>query len=596
MYDYKAPVRDSEFVYFELFDFESLYQELGYGDVTRELWLSIAKEAAKFAEEEVAPVWQSGDSEGCTWKDGEVTTPKGFKEAYQKFMEGGWPLMDYSEDEGGQALPESVRTAVSEYWATANYAWSTFIGFGWAGSKSLRGFASKALQDKYIPKFATGEWLGTMCLTEPHCGTDLGLMRTKATPKGEDGVYEISGTKIFITSGEHDFTENIVHLVLAKIEGAPEGTAGISLFVVPKFLSDDEGNLGERNGVSCGSLEHKMGIKASATCVMNFDGAEGYIVGEQHRGLQAMFLMMNAARIGTGLQGMAHAELGLQKSVGYARERLQMRSLAGPQAPEQKADPIIVHPDVRRMLLTQKAIAEGGRMFVAYCARLVDINKAHADEKVRAHADMQLSFVTPIVKALLTELGFESSSLGMQCYGGHGYIKEWGMEQNVRDSRIAMLYEGTTGVQALDLLGRKMLATQGKAAEPFFAEVAAFCAEYQDDERVQMLASLLPRLQKITQAVGEKAMNDPNEVGAASVDYLMFTGYTILGYLWAKAANLAQSKIDAGDNSDFYQAKVATANFYYAKILPRVEALEASILNGGASLSAMTEDQFLAHL
>lgn len=594
MYDYKAPVRDTEFVCFEMFDFEKHYEALGY-DVNQEFFMAITKEAAKFCEEEVAPIWQQGDTEGVKWDDGEVTTPTGFKEAYKLFAESGWQSLDYKEDEGGQGLPESLRVIMNEYTSTANFAWSSYTAFAWAGTKSLRSYAGKAIQEKYIPKFASGEWLGSMALTEPHCGTDLGMMRTKAVP-AEDGSYKITGTKIFITAGEHDMTENIVHLTLARIEGGPEGTAGISLFVVPKFLSDDEGNLTERNNARCGSVEHKMGIKASATCVMNFDEATGYIVGQPHKGLQAMFLMMNAARVGTGLQGMAHAELGLQKSVGYARDRLQMRSLTGDKNPDGPADPIIVHPDVRRMLLTQKAIAEGGRMLVTYCTKLIDVSNAHTDEAARAEADSQLSFITPIVKAFLTELGFESANLGMQCFGGHGYIKEWGMEQNVRDARISMLYEGTTGIQALDLVGRKVLATQGKAAMPLLNEIGEFCAANAGDAKVDQVAALLPRIQKLTETVGTKASNNPEEIGAASVDYLMFMGYVIFAYMWAKAALIAQAKIDAGDSSDFYQAKVNTANFYFDKLLPRVETLEVSIQAGADSLMTMTEEQFLSHI
>ena len=410
MYEYKAPQRDTHFVYQDLFDFSSHYQSLAkYEEVTPELWSSIVAEGARFAENVVAPLNQSGDEQGCSWNEGAVTTPGGFREAYQQYQQAGWPSLDFEPEEGGQGLPESLKVVLGEYLGTANYAWSSLIGFGWAASKSLRAYASRELCEMYIPKYCTGEWLGTMCLTESHCGTDLGLMRTRAVPNA-DGSYSITGTKIFITSGDHDLTDNIVHLVLARLEGAPAGTAGISVFVVPKFL-DDNGKPGERNGVQCGSIEHKMGIKGSATCVMNFDEARGYLVGEPNQGLRAMFLMMNAARVGTGMQGLGHAEMGLQKSAAYAQERLQMRSLGGPKNPDGPADAIIVHPDVRRMLLTQKAIAEGGRMLVAYCARLIDIYNAHENPEERKRADQQLSFLTPVVKAFLTELGFESASL-----------------------------------------------------------------------------------------------------------------------------------------------------------------------------------------
>lgn len=596
MYEYKAPQRDTFFVYQELFDFSSHYRSLTrYEELTQDLWSSIVSEGARFAENVVAPLNQSGDEEGCSWKDGVVTTPGGFKEAYRQYRQAGWPSLDFEPGEGGQGLPESLKMVLAEYLGTANYAWTSLIGFGWAACKSLRAYASKELCDTYIPKYCTGEWLGTMCLTEPHCGTDLGLMRTRAVPQG-DGSYSITGTKIFITSGDHDLTENIVHMVLARIEGAPAGTAGISVFLVPKFL-DDNGQPGRRNGVHCGSIEHKMGIKGSATCVMNFEEAQGYLVGEPNRGLRAMFLMMNAARIGTGMQGLGHAEMGLQKSAAYAQERLQMRSLSGPKNPNGPADAIIVHPDVRRMLLTQKAIAEGGRMLVAYCARLTDIYNAHDDPEERKRADQQLSFLTPVVKAFLTELGIESASLAVQCFGGHGYIREWGVEQNLRDARIATLYEGTTGVQSLDLLGRKVLASQGAVAAPLFAEIAAFCEANVGDERVQQLAALLPRLQNLTLEVGAKAQSSPDEVGAASVDYLMFVGYVLFAYFWARAGLLARKKIADGAAEDaFYASKVHTAEFYFAKLLPRVEALEKSILAGADSLMAMPEEQFLAHI
>ena len=595
MYDYKAPLRDSRFVYLELLDFEDHYRSLDRDDLNADLICGILEEAAKFAEGELAPLNQTGDREGCSFEDGRVTTPAGFRDAWNTYRDNGWPGMEFREEEGGQGLPESLRIAINEYFGSANWAWNSLIGFGSAGSKCLRLHAGADLQEKVIQRYASGECLGTMCLTEPHCGTDLGMLRSKAVPTA-DGSYRVTGTKIFITSGDHDLTDNIIHLVLARIEGATSGTRGISLFVVPKLHLEgpDEG---QPNGVACGAIEHKMGIKGSATCVLNFDGAVAYLVGEENRGLPCMFPMMNAARIGTGQQGLCHAELGLQKSVGYARDRLQMRAATGPQNPDSPADPIIVHPDVRRMLLTQKAIAEGGRMLVGYCARLVDQSALSADEGRRTEADAKLAFLTPIVKALLTELGFESANLGMQCFGGHGYIQEWGMEQNVRDARIAMLYEGTTGIQALDLLGRKVLGTGGKAAAPALKEIAGFCGTDPSHPHSAALQQQMTLIQELTAHIGKSAMEDANEVGAASVDYLMLWGYTLLGYLWARAARKAQEVLDKGaSDPSFYEAKIQTANFFFEKILPRSLALETQARNGASSLMAMDEDAFLSQI
>lgn len=595
MYEYKAPVRDTQFVCLELLDFETHYSMVGQSELTADLLSSILEEAAKFAETELAPLNAVGDAEGCTLSDRGVETPTGFKQAWEIYKNNGWPGLEFLESEGGQGLPESVRVLITEYFGSANWAWNSLIGFGAAGSKSLRAYASRELIDKVVPKYASGENLGTMCLTEPHCGTDLGLLRTKAVPTG-NGNYAITGTKIFITSGDHDLTDNIVHLVLARIDGAPSGTKGISLFVVPKLHLEGV-EAGEPNGVSCGAVEHKMGIKGSSTCMLNFDGAIGYLVGEENRGLPAMFPMMNAARIGTGQQGMCHAELALQKSVGYAKDRLQMRGANGPVLKNSPADPIIVHPDVRRMLLTQKAIAEGGRIMVAYCAKLVDQSAWHPDEKVRSSANEKLAFLTPIVKAFLTELGFESANLGMQCFGGHGYIKEWGVEQNVRDARIAMLYEGTTGIQALDLLGRKVLATGGAATASTVQEIQTFCAEDPDHPHCKAISEHLVRLVSLTEVISLAASKDANEVGAASVDYLMIWGYTLMAYFWARAARAADAALESGSTEvDFYGSKIKTANFYFEKLLPRTLAHEMQAKNGGGSLMAMSEDEFLAHL
>lgn len=451
-------------------------------------------------------------------------------------------------------------------------------------------------QDAYLTKLVSGEWTGTMCLTESHCGTDLGMLRTKAEPQA-DGTYKVTGTKIFISAGEHDMADNIVHIVLARLPDAPAGTKGISLFIVPKFLSAADGGVGERNAVNCGSIEHKMGIHGNATCVMNFDGATGYLIGPPNKGLNCMFTFMNTARLGTALQGLAHAEVAFQGGLKYARDRLQMRSLTGPKAPEKAADPIIVHPDVRRMLLTMKAFAEGTRAMVYFTAKQVDIVKYSEDPEQKKSADALLAFMTPIAKAFMTEVGFEAANHGVQIYGGHGFIAEWGMEQNVRDSRISMLYEGTTGIQALDLLGRKVLMTQGEALKGFTKIVHKFCQSNEGNEGVQEFVTPLAALNKewgeLTLKVGMAAMKDREEVGAASVDYIMYSGYACLAYFWADMARLAAEKLAAGTADEaFYRAKIQTARFYFQRILPRTRTHVAAILSGAGNLMDMKEEDF----
>merc|ERR1712093_329255 len=467
----------------------------------------------RFAREVLLPLNQSGDEEGCLLEGGEVKAPKGFKEAYQQYVEGGWPSLAADPEQGGQGLPHSLAMMLSEMICATNLAWGMYPGLSHGAADALRHHGTDEQKATYLTKLVEGVWTGTMCLTEPHCGTDLGLIKTRAVP-AEDGAYHITGTKIFISAGEHNLAENIVHLVLAKLPDAPEGSKGISLFVVPKFLPDAAGNPGERNGVSCGSLEHKMGIHGNATCVMNFDGATGYLIGEPNKGLNAMFTFMNTARLGTALQGLAHSEIAFQGGIQYARERLQMRSLTGNKAPEKPADPIIVHPDVRRMLLTMKAFTEGNRAVVYFTAK---------------QADALLAFLTPIAKAFMTEVGFEAANHGVQIYGGHGFIAEWGMEQNVRDARISMLYEGTTGIQALDLLGRKVLMTQGEALKCFTKIVHKFCQTEEGNEAISEFVAPLNALNKewgeLTMKIGMAAMKDREMVGAASVDYCMYSGY-----------------------------------------------------------------------
>lgn len=593
MPDYKAPLRDLRFVRNELLGYEAHYASLPDAqDATPDMVDAILEEGAKFCEQVLSPLNRIGDEQGCTLTETGVTTPTGFKEAYQQFVAGGWPSLASDTEFGGQGLPASLGFVLSEMMGEANWSWGMYPGLSHGAMNTLETHGTQEQKETYLTRLVSGEWTGTMCLTEPHCGTDLGMLKTRAQPQ-EDGTYRISGTKIFISAGEHDMAENIVHIVLARLPGAPEGTKGISLFIVPRHRPDA---LNESNGVSCGSLEHKMGIHGNATCVMNFDEATGYLLGEPNKGLNGMFTFMNAARIGTGIQGLAHSEIAYQGAVRYARERLQMRSLSGAQNPDGPADPIIVHPDVRRMLLTIKAFSEGNRALVYYTAQIADLLKS-PDEKVREQADLQLSFLTPIVKAFLTETGFEAANLGLQCFGGHGYISEWGMEQNVRDSRIAMLYEGTTGIQALDLLGRKVLLTQGATMRPFTKVIHKFCQAQAENaalkEFIEPLATLNKEWGELTMAIGMKAMANREEVGAASVDYLMYSGYACLAYFWAKMAHTAQQALASGTTEEgFYQAKIQTAQFYYQRLLPRAQMHKACIESGADNLLAIKEEDF----
>ncbi|MGR2738870.1 acyl-CoA dehydrogenase C-terminal domain-containing protein [Billgrantia sp. Q4P2] len=597
MPDYQAPLRDLRFVMDEMLDYPAHYARLPGGEeATPDVVAAILEEGARFAREVLLPLNQSGDQEGCLLEGGEVKAPKGFREAYQQFVEGGWPSLAADPVHGGQGLPHSLAMALNEMICSTNLAWGMYPGLSHGAADALRHHGTEEQQATYLTKLVEGVWTGTMCLTEPHCGTDLGLIKTRAVPT-VDGAYEITGTKIFISAGEHDLAENIVHLVLAKLPDAPEGSKGISLFVVPKFLPDAEGNPGERNGVACGSLEHKMGIHGNATCVMNFDAARGYLVGPPNKGLACMFTMMNAARLGVGIQGLGLTEASFQNALAYARDRLQMRALSGPQAPEKPADPIIVHPDVRRMLLTQKAFAEGGRMLVLYTAQMLDIVEHGQDAAEREHAETLLSLLTPIVKAFLTEVGFEATNEGVQVFGGHGFIQEWGMEQLVRDSRITRLYEGTTGIQALDLLGRKVLMSQGESLKVFTKEIHKFCKAEEGNaelaEFVAPLAKLNAEWGELTMGIGMKAMNDREEVGAASVDYLMYSGYVTLAYLFAKAAKQAQQALAAGsDEATFYEAKVKTARFYFQRLLPRTLAHAQCVQAGAEPLMALSPEEF----
>lgn len=593
MDDYKVPLRDMYFNLFELLGYEKHLQSLpAYQDLSVDIIKAVIEEGAKFCENVAAPLNRVGDAEGCHWDNGVVTTPTGFKEAYKQFVEAGWPSLSHDEAHGGQGLPESLGMVISEMMGTANWAWAMYPGLshGAMNTISLHGTAQQ--KDRYLTRLISGEWTGTMCLTEAHCGSDLGMLRTKAEPQA-DGTYRITGTKIFISAGEHDMVDNIIHIVLARLPGAPEGTKGISLFIVPKFLVADDGSLRDRNGVKCGSIEHKMGIHGNATCVMNFDGATGYLIGAENKGLNAMFTFMNTARLGTAMQGLAHAELGFQKSLAYARERLQMRALSGVKNPAGPADPIICHPDVRRMLLTQKAFAEGGRMLIQFAGHQVDKGRGGASPEDVKAADDLLSFLTPIAKAFLTEVGFESANLGLQCFGGHGFIREWGVEQNVRDSRISMLYEGTTGIQALDLLGRKVLGSGGELLKGFIKIVYQFCQAHPHSPYAATLLELTKEWGDLSVKIGAVAMRNPEEVGAAAVDFLMYSGYVTLAYLWANAAQVAQQALDdnRGD-AEFYQAKLQTARFYFQRILPRTRSLAVTMLVGVENLMELDEKHF----
>ncbi|KXU90678.1 acyl-CoA dehydrogenase [Caballeronia megalochromosomata] len=572
MGQYAAPLRDMQFVLHEVLNVEAELKSMPkHADLDADTINQVLEEAGKFCSEVVFPLNQSGDREGCTYEgDGVVKAPAGFKEAYRQYIDAGWPALGCDPEYGGQGLPAFVNNALYEMLNSANQAWTMYPGLSHGAYECLHAHGTPEQKATYLSKLVSGEWTGTMCLTEPHCGTDLGILRTKAEPN-PDGSYALTGTKIFISSGEHDMAENIVHLVLARLPGAPTGTKGISLFIVPKFVPDANGAIGERNGIKCGSIEHKMGIHGNATCVMNLDGAKGWLVGEANKGLNAMFVMMNAARLGVGMQGLGLTEVAYQNSLVYAKERLQMRSLTGPKAPEKAADPIIVHPDVRRMLLTQKAYAEAGRAFTYWAALNIDKELSHEDESVRREAADFVALLTPVIKAFLTDNAFEGTNMAMQIYGGHGFISEWGMEQYVRDARINMIYEGTNSIQALDLLGRKILGDMGAKLKRFGKLVADFVEQEgvkpEMQEFINPLADIGEKVQKLTMEIGMKAMQNPDEVGAAAVPYLRTVGHLVFSYFWARMARVALDRASDSDDA-FYKAKLGTARFYFAKLLP----------------------------
>ncbi|WP_417034308.1 acyl-CoA dehydrogenase C-terminal domain-containing protein [Comamonas kerstersii] len=579
MPSYNPPLRDMQFLLHEVFGVEQEYKAMPkHAEVDADTINAVLEEAGKFAANVVFPLNISGDEEGCKLDatTHEVTTPKGFKEAYQQFVEGGWPALSCDPAYGGQGLPFVVNSALYEMLNSANQAWTMYPGLSHGAYEALHAHGSDELKAKYLPKLTSGEWTGTMCLTEPHCGTDLGLLRTKAEPQA-DGTYKITGNKIFISAGEHDFTSNIVHLVLARLPDAPAGSKGISLFVVPKYKVNADGSLGERNAIYCGGLEHKMGIKANATAQIVMDGAVGEMVGQPNKGLQAMFVMMNAARLGVGNQSLGLTEVAYQNALAYAKDRLQMRSLSGTKDKDKPADPIIVHPDVRRMLLTAKAYAEGGRALSTFCGLLIDKELNHPDEKVRKDSAELVALLTPIVKAFLTDNGWISTTAAQQVFGGHGFIKEWGMEQFVRDNRINMIYEGTNGIQALDLLGRKVLSNQGATLKKFGKLVAQLVEEEGVNEKmaefINPIAVLGEQMTKFTTEIGFKGMQNPDEVGAAAVDYLRVAGHLVFGYFFARMAQVALRKIAEGNTDSFYQAKLQTARFYFARLFPETASL-----------------------
>ena len=579
MPSYNPPLRAMQFLRHEVFGVEQENNAMPkHAEVDADTINAVLEEAGKFAANVVFPLNISGDEEGCKLDatTHEVTTPKGFKEAYQQFVEGGWPALSCDPAYGGQGLPFVVNSALYEMLNSANQAWTMYPGLSPGAYEALHAHGSDELKAKYLPKLTSGEWTGTMCLTEPHCGTDLGLLRTKAEPQA-DGTYKITGNKIFISAGEHDFTSNIVHLVLARLPDAPAGSKGISLFVVPKYKVNADGSLGERNAIYCGGLEHKMGIKANATAQIVMDGAVGEMVGQPNKGLQAMFVMMNAARLGVGNQSLGLTEVAYQNALAYAKDRLQMRSLSGTKAKDKPADPIIVHPDVRRMLLTAKAYAEGGRALSTFCGLLIDKELNHPDEKVRKDSAELVALLTPIVKAFLTDNGWISTTAAQQVFGGHGFIKEWGMEQFVRDNRINMIYEGTNGIQALDLLGRKVLGNQGATLKKFGKLVAQLVEEEGVNEKmaefINPIAVLGEQMTKFTTEIGFKGMQNPDEVGAAAVDYLRVAGHLVFGYFFARMAQVALRKIAEGNTDPFYQAKLQTARFYFARLFPETASL-----------------------
>jgi alkylation response protein AidB-like acyl-CoA dehydrogenase len=587
MPSYKAPLADMRFVLHELYDSTTLAELPGCEDFTPELLDSVLEESAKFCEEVLFPLNQSGDQEGCVYENGVVRTPSGFREAFNSFREGGWTAMSSAPEFGGQGMPIALSLLVEEMMNSSNMSFGLYPGLTHGAYLAIYHHGTEEQKQTYLPKLVSGEWTGTMCLTEPHCGTDLGMLRTKAVPQA-DGSYRITGNKIFISAGEHDLASNIIHLVLARLPDAPAGVKGISLFVVPKFLPKEDGRPGARNGVMCTNIEHKMGLKGSATCAMSFDDAQGWMVDEPNKGLRAMFTMMNTERLSVGIQGLGVAEVAYQNAVIYARERIQGRALTGPKNRDKQADSILVHPDVRRMLLTMRAYIEGCRALSGWVAREIDVLQRATDDEARLVADDFTALLTPVVKALFTDLGFEITSTALQCYGGHGYIRDHGMEQYVRDARISMLYEGTNGVQALDLVGRKLPMEGGRLLTRFLDPVLEFIEANGDEDMepfIAPLAAALEHLQIATGHVMEAGYGNPDEVGAASVDYLRLFGLVALAFMWARMAQIALPKAE----EPFYRAKLGTAKFFMTRLLPQTASLLTTI-QAGAEVMMEFED------
>ncbi|MCL4148116.1 UNVERIFIED_CONTAM: hypothetical protein GTU68_063566 [Idotea baltica] len=598
MPSYSAPVDDTLFLLKDVFGYDRYADLPGFSDAPLDLVEAILREGGKFAEEVLQPLNQSGDRQGCVRnEDGTVTTPDGFRKAYQAFCENGWGTLAAHPDYGGQGLPHTLATVVNEFASSANMAFAMYPGLTAGAVAALTTHASEDLKKTFLPNMIAGTWTGTMNLTEPHCGTDLGLIRTKAVPQA-DGSYRITGTKIFISAGEHDLAENIIHLVLARIEGAPEGTKGISLFVVPRNQVASDGTAGDANGVSCGSIEHKMGIHGNATCVMNFDDATGWLVGEENKGLKAMFIMMNEARLGVAVQGLSQSEVAYQNAVTYAKDRLQGRSLTGPKSPDKPADPIIVHPDVRRTLMSIRAFNEAARALVIWTALHGDVSHRSDDEKSRQFSDDMMGLMTPVLKGVLTDTGFANAVNAQQMYGGHGYIGEWGMEQFVRDARIAMIYEGANGIQALDLVGRKLPANGGRAIMSFFNEVNTFLKENKDDKELAAFTGPLKKamddLQAATMWFMNNAMKNPDNAGAGSTDYMHLFGLTALGYMWARMALTIKAKLaeDAGGKADWFENKLAFGTFFMERTLPETSAHLARISSGSDTMMSVGADAF----
>ena len=595
MPSYKAPIRDLQFVFHELLEAdETLHGLPGFDEVSPDLVDAILQEGGKICEELLHPLNQNGDLEGCRFEDGQVTTPKGFKEAYRTFIEGGWPSLAADPELGGQGLPETISFMLEEMLCSANVSFSLYPGLTRGAINALNHHASDELKQQYLPKMVEGTWSGTMCLTEPHCGTDLGLVRTRAVPN-DDGSYAISGTKIFITGGEHDLTDNIIHLVLARLPDAPEGVRGISLFLVPKRLPDANNEPGDNNGVSCGSIEHKMGIKASATCVMNFDGASGFLVGPENKGLACMFTMMNSERLAIGMQGLGLGEVAYQNAVAYAKDRIQGRSATGIKAPDKAADPLLVHPDIRRMLLTTRAYNEGARALATWTAINIDLAHRHPEPQKREEADDYVALITPIIKAFFSDYGYETTTLCQQVYGGHGYIREWGMEQFVRDARIAQIYEGTNGIQALDLVRRKLFINDGRLPKRFFTLLDSYIAENRENETlaefIDPLREANTLLQELTAWLVAESRQNPDELGAAATDYLRIFALTTFAWLWTRMAQVAQNKQES-DNSGFYRTKIKTARFFMGRLLPQIQGLNISIRSGSDLMMVFDESAF----